>query len=382
MSLPRRCDVAVLGGGLAGLLAADRLVRAGASVVRFAGPTAPVPATERSLGIVGLGWIDSPWRLTQGLGEDVARGLLAWSSLARESLSQTCDELGVPMQRTGSWRASIDEEEAREWRESSALLQAWGLSESRIASPEELLGLGRDFVAAVQIPEDGLVDVTGLVAALSARFHRAGGQTVSEVGELDELDGAPLVRWGSGTLSCELAVVAGGAMSRTAHRFFESTVYPVRLQGQRVTAPPGLSAAAPVIARHRFEAWCKEPDGRLAFVGCRWGEQPEMEAGVSDDAVCSERVSLRQDEFLHKHLGVPRDTSRERWTGIVAYTCDGLPLVGPLPGAPKVLALTGWSGWGLALMARAVDEVTAAMMGEPSPGGAGTPGWLTARRLI
>jgi hypothetical protein len=47
-----------------------------------------------------------------------------------------------------------------------------------------------------------------------------------------------------------------------------------------------------------------------------------------------------------------------------------------------VIALTGWSGWGLGLIARAVDEITSAMLGLPAPDGAGTPSWLQTRRLV
>lgn len=382
MGLPARCDVAVLGGGLGGLLTAEALARSGASVVLLEGAPGPAAASDRSLGIVGLGWLDSPWRLTRGLGERTARGLLAWSALAMKSLAATSARLGAPIRPTGSWRVSLDEGEALEWIESARLLESWGLSEPRPAAPDELPSIAQGLHGALFLPGDGLLDVAGLLTALRASLDAAGGVRIAQgAATLDERHGAPVVRVGKRVLLCELAVVAAGVGAPTAHPFFRSCVYPVRVQAQRVTlheVPDG----PPVIARHRFEAWCRESASSLCFVGSRWAEQPEMEAGVSDDARCSDRVSARQEEFLSDRLGVPRDAPRDRWSGIASYTCDGLPLVGPLPGEPRVIALTGWSGWGLGLIGRAVDEITAAILGEPAPDGAGTPSWLQARRLV
>jgi glycine/D-amino acid oxidase-like deaminating enzyme len=385
VTLPPGCDVAVIGGGLAGLLAADRLQRAGAAVVLVEGVSGPSPATDRSLGIVGLGWIDSPARLVSGLGETTARGLHAWSALAIESLVATAVDLGVPIERTGSWRVSLDDLEAVEWRESARLLAAWGLADARECTTEERDRLtSGGATGAVFVPGDGLADVPAITRSLRARFLSAGGVAVRGDARLDDVAGAPLVRLGAGELRCELAVVAAGASAPSVHPFFASCVYPVRVQGLRLAAQhlPRAPEPAPVIARHRFEAWHRDRDGGLRFVGCRWGAQPEMEAGVTDDEALSDGVSRAQDGFLASHLGVRAEAPRERWAGIVAYTCDGLPLLGPLPGAPKVLALLGWAGWGMGLMARAVDEITAAVLGEPPPDGAGTPRWLQARRLL
>lgn len=373
MALPARCDVAVLGGGLAGLLTAERLQRAGASVVLLDGERPS--ASARSLGAVALGWIDSPARLTLGLGEDLARALCAWSALAVESLFATCARLGVSHQRTGSWRLCLDERERREWDDSRALLRRWGLGGALGERPA-----GDGDHGAIGVGADGLVDVPGLMGALRRAFEAAGGQRLALDGVLAEEAGAPTVTTRAGVLRAELTVVAAGAHAVSAHPFFRTTVVPVRVQGQRVQAPP-TADPRPVLARHRFEAWTREGSS-LSFVGCRWAEQPEMEAGVTDDSSLSERVWRAQDRFLAERLGVPEDADRERWAGIVAHTCDGLPLVGPLPGAPKVIGLVGWSGWGLSLFARAVDEVTAAMLGEPPPGGATTPGLITARRMV
>lgn len=357
-------------------------------MVLFDEAPGPVASSGRSLGIVSAGFVDSPWRLKAGLGERTARGLSFWSSLAVQSLTRTAAELGVPIEATGTWHAALDQQEKEEWVESARLLRDWGIAETRVAHASELseLGLPGAIAGAVHVAGGGSLDVGAFMQALAARFFEAGGRCLSGHSvTLDERQGAPVALVGDQALECELAVVAAGASAPSVHPFFGSCVYPVRLQGQRLEAAQVTGAripAAPVLARHRFEAWGRERDGGLGFVGSRWAEQPEMEAGVTEDTSVSGKVSEKQDAFLAERLGVSTEARRDRWTGIVAYTCDGLPILGPLPGAPKVIGLVGWSGWGLALMAQAVDEVTAAILGEDPPGGAGTPSWLVARRLI
>ena len=379
-----RCDVAVVGAGLAGLLAADRLARAGADVILIQRPSAvPVAATSKSLGVVALGWIDSPARLAAALGEPVARGLVAWSAAACASLRRTVDSLGLDWQPTGSRRIAMDPADATAWEQSVELLQRWGIGGGvRALATDEVdaLGPGSGFLGGAFVPSDGVIDVTALRVALEERF--SGRQVVATVA-VEAGSGAPVLVADDGRrITAELVVAAPGAQAPSLHPFFGSCIYPVRVQAQWTRpglAPPTLDA--PLIARHRFETALARPDGSVQFAGCRWADQPEMGAGETDDQVLSDRVSDRQDAWLRDNLGIePGPVTR--WAGIVAYTCDGLPIIGPLPGAPRVIAAVGWSGWGLSLAPRAVDEICAAILGEEPPDGVETPALLTARRLV
>lgn len=381
-----RCDVAVVGGGLTGLLAADRLVRAGADVVLVQSDLSPAPASARSLGVVALGWIDSPARLVDGLGEAVARGLHAWSAGAVSSLRAIARDLGVSWRPTGSHRLALDALDAESWRRSADLLGRWGLGGGvRTLTEAEVQALGPAgrLLGGVHVPDDGLLDLDGLLTALGARFDTSGGRRLTARVAVEAGSGAPVLVSPDGSrLTAQIVVAAPGVEAATLHPFFRSCVYPVRLQGLR-TGPgiAGRSLSTPVLARHRFEAAFRDADGAVSLVGCRWADQPEMGAGERDDAALSERVSRAQDAWLEQTLGIAVGPVR-RWSGIVAYTCDGLPLVGPLPGAPRVISAVGWSGWGLSLAPRAVDEICAGILGEPPPGGRETPAALTARRLV
>ena len=205
--------------------------------------------------------------------------------------------------------------------------------------------------------------------------------TVSATVSVEAGSGAPVLVDADGErITAELVVAAPGVAAPTLHPFFRSCVYPVRVQGLELSAG-GDAVPTPILARHRFESAVATRSGGLVFSGCRWADQPEMGAGETDDGTLSARVSAAQDAWLAQNLGVEAHAAR-RWAGIVTCTCDGLPLIGPLPGAPRVIAAVGWSGWGLALAPRAVDVICAGILGESPPDGEPLPDLLTARRLV
>ncbi|MEX2148119.1 MAG: FAD-binding oxidoreductase, partial [Candidatus Rokuibacteriota bacterium] len=114
-------------------------------------------------------------------------------------------------------------------------------------------------------------------------------------------------------------------------------------------------------AHHGFEYWRQPPTGELLFGGCRWAEEPAHECGVDDDTCVSERIFAAQRDFVRRHL--PRFAAlpvTSTWAGIMAFTRDGLPLVGAVPGGRRrQLVCAGWNGHGLAqapLSARIIAE--------------------------
>jgi len=376
-------DVAVIGGGLAALFVADALAD-DARVVVLAGDGEPAPASARSLGIVAQGGQDSPARLALALGEAAARSYWNWSGDAVQRLLGRASELELSPGRSGSWRVSLGAEEWGEWQSSAELIRRWAADEgaARTASDEELASLGAGFDGGVYLPADGTLETQALSDALESEL---GGRASvlrqrATVGQALP-DGTKQLLLDSGeTLDCQLVVVAAGWSSAGVHPWFRDMLYPVRLQGLRTAPHADRSWDAPVLVRHRFECWLQEPSGCFAFTGCRWAEQPEMEAGVTDDASISNHVDARQRAFLEQHLpGVLDVGVAEQWTGIGSVSCDGLPLVGPIPGDPRIIALCGWGGWGLSLLARASADVAAMALGR---GDVATPAFLTPRRML
>ncbi len=380
--LPERCDVAVLGAGLAGLLAADRLADSG-SVVLLAAESVS-SASSCTPGIVACGTQDSPARLVHGLGEERASLYWQWSSGSVEALFQLAERLAVPWSRTGSWRLALEEQELAEWRSSLTLLDSWNAeADCRSASDHELSSLGEGFAGGVFVPRDGWIDIGALCAALAASLEgRVVRSTQSaQLSSQNHESGAKVLELSSGAqLHAEAVVIAAGWNTAAVDQALASMVFPVRLQALRTEPLAQGAVPVPVLARHRFESWLQEPTGEVVFSGCRWAEQPEMGAGITDASNLSEAVLEKQKQFIEAHLPSVRGAViRECWSGIAAWSCDGLPLVGYLPGNPRVTVLAGWGGTGLSLVAAAVAAVADGLRGVP---GNEAPGFLHPRRML
>jgi glycine/D-amino acid oxidase-like deaminating enzyme len=87
------------------------------------------------------------------------------------------------------------------------------------------------------------------------------------------------------------------------------------------------------------------------------------EAGAADDTVLEPTVSAGLHGFLPKHFPALRDVRVEHeWTGIMGFTPDRAPLVGPIPGSPAEYIAAGFHGHGMPMIfasARAVAEMLA-----------------------
>lgn len=106
----------------------------------------------------------------------------------------------------------------------------------------------------------------------------------------------------------------------------------------------------------------RRPDGRVCLGGAR-ALEADAAVGVSDDTTNSEVVGRYLRRFLAEHFprllredgedGVNGDENtpilpvEAEWTGVLGFTTDGKPLVGPLPTRPHVYVGAGFCGHGM-----------------------------------
>jgi glycine/D-amino acid oxidase-like deaminating enzyme len=57
-----------------------------------------------------------------------------------------------------------------------------------------------------------------------------------------------------------------------------------------------------------------------------------------------------------------------RWSGIMGFSVDGLPLVGHLPGQPRIGFAVGFTGHGLALAAGTTERAVDYLLNGTDPG--------------
>jgi glycine/D-amino acid oxidase-like deaminating enzyme len=280
----------------------------------------------------------------------------------------------VPWEPIPVYRLSLDPREEEELRHSAELMTRWeGADRVRTFERHELatVGLRDSFSYGVHLRSDFVFApgslVSALEGALEGRVRRGTGSYV-----ITGVQGGQLELHHDGNrLQTEIAVVAGGAGSAAAHPWLTDAIIPVRIH--RSSFPAGTSSGAQTatplagLCRDRFESWVQRPDG-LQFAGCRWAEGPDLGATKKPNVEVLSAVVEAQDSFIKRHLTENPDWSAGlRDAAVTDFSCDGLPLIGPLPGSPRVLAMCGWNGWGFSAIGAAVAELTGAILGEPAP---------------
>jgi glycine/D-amino acid oxidase-like deaminating enzyme len=343
-------DVAIAGAGLAGLSAALHLLaapdRRPLRVMVLDRSSIGSGATGRGGGHVLAGsgahfsrrsrecGPDRAWTLHE-LGREGRAGLAAL--IARERID--CD-----WRRTGSHLLALSPREAQELADTRDQLAARGvaLELSGREGARERSG-SRLFAGSLSDPDDAQVDPLALLRGL-ADLASARGATVCEGTELVSVDepaaGGVLLSTPRGRIGAHMLLLCTNAW---ATAFLPG--YADRLLAHRVqllaTAPPGLPIPDGVFcANHAHEHWRRLPGGGLVAGGCR-------ETSPKTEQVLSEEVTGRIQGAIERFLatafpGLARVPVTHRWAGVAAATCDGLPLVGPVPGHASVAVAAGF----------------------------------------
>jgi D-amino-acid dehydrogenase len=306
-------EVQVHGAGWAGLAIARGLADAGVRV-RLVDPAGVLGgASGRALGVALPTHPEHPHRLEAGLGTAGAAALVAF---IREGLD------ALP----GLARVGVD----------------W------LASPQERGELDDALAAAARI---------GLGATRTdAGYHLHDGGSVDLAALLAALRGPDPVPVHATAGTAEVDVYATGAVALDS--FVADKLTPVRWQAVHFNGP---ALAVPVVSQHATVFWA----GGLSAAGARWAT-PHMEVGETSP-VPEPRVTAMLERLTRAAFpdaGAILDVR----AGIVAQSCDGLPIVGPVPGRPRAVVCAGFGVAGLAYALPCARAVVDGLLGRPSAG--------------
>ncbi len=358
-----RTDVAILGGGLTGAAAAWYLRERGVeAAVVDRGPLA-AGATGRNAGFLLAGTSQNYAMAARSHGRDRARRLWEISRDNHGLVRGLVEAEGIDCRyaRNGSYTLACSQNEAEALGKSARLLGEDGLRAEFLDDTDVArLFPGAGFKAGLFHPEDGEIHPVRFVRGLAAAAERRGARFFENTMVTGVEHGADRVALATpgGRLEASMLLLASNAWTPLLHPFFEGAITGVRGQMLATEPCPRRLLPAPVYADFGFEYFRQLPDGRLLVGG---GRRAALDAELTYAERPTDPVQGAIESFFFSCFPEARSLKiTHRWAGIMGFSCDELPSVGPVPGSSNVYAAAGYHGHGLAFAvasARAVAEM-------------------------
>ncbi|HYE58868.1 MAG TPA: FAD-binding oxidoreductase [Rhodothermales bacterium] len=342
------CDVAVVGGGIAGVSTAYwlRRLRPNARVALVEGHRLAHGASGRNAGFLLQG-AGSDYALDVARhGRETARRLWALTRENRDSLLAELDPAAFTFEPAGSLVAAGTPEEGARLRTAVPMMRADGYPAAYL-TPADLHRRikGQGFFGGLYVTTGGTLDPAALVRHIAAR---------SEATVLEHHLVSDVHHWGKRLVleTRERRVVADRvvfALNAYAPLLLPSLaayVRPVRAQMLATERMLPRWLSQPVYSHDGFFYIRQHPSGHVLVGGARHLHEAH-EVGHDDATTGALQADL--EAYLQQHFPHTQGVKVERrWSGVMGFSPDGLPVVGTVPGSDGALFACGFTGHGMA----------------------------------
>ena len=356
-------DVAVVGGGFAGLHTARLLAMRGRQVVLVERRRIGWGASGRNGGFVGAGFAQRSGVLIEKLGLDHARKLYAQSQRGVEIVRAAIDELGRPDIRMGTGKLTVSrtDQGAGFADRTRTLAEKLGASFEpwETARVRALIASAR-YHQAIHDPQSFHIHPLNFALAIARDIERRGGQVHerSDAVGLERQGALWRLRTAGGEIAARHVVLAGNADLGPVQPRIARAVLPVATY-VAVTEKigPGLAAAirwtGAISDTRRAGDYYRIVDGDRLL----WGGR------ITTDRREPQRLRemMRRDIIsVYPQLGDVR--IEYAWPGLMGYAPHMMPQVGEIE--PGLWVCSAFGGHGLAQTAAGADVLAAAIAGE------------------
>jgi glycine/D-amino acid oxidase-like deaminating enzyme len=343
-----RCDVAIVGAGITGALMAEHLTAMGKDVVLIDRERGGFGSTAASTAM--LQW-EIDLRLSQLAalyGFDNAAEIYRLSYKAVESLRELVGQLAIPCgfsPRSTIYLSAGDIGPRELLAESEARARA-GLPGEFVEHAHLLSRFGFDRAAAIVSSGSAEADPLSLCHGLIAMAARRGARLLREEAmSFDGSAGRAAVTLKSGrVVEADAIVLATGYVMPDC---VQDDLHRVASSWAIATVPQASGALWPgralVWEASQDYVYCRTTtDGRIVF----GGEDEEIDDPEQREALETEKTAALVAR-LHALLPQAKLDLSHAWSGAFGQTEDGLPLIGRVPGHPRLLAAYGYGGNGI-----------------------------------
>ena len=326
-------DIAIVGGGIAGLSVAAELAPASRVVVLEAEDQPGYHATGRSAAI-----------FAQNYGTPLVRALTAWSAGAYRTMGDgVLSERGLVRVAQPSQRDSL----VRLYRD---MTRDWPLTWLEAAEVEARVPLlRRGWASCGFVNEDAAdMDVAAIMKTLANRITSSGSEILTGfrvAGIAKGPQGWTVRTRKDHQVTAQIVVNAAGAWADEVAALAGTSpvgVVPKRRSAVSLDAPAGFKASAMPMVVDADETFFLKPEGG-ALMASPCDETPALPGDSRpeeiDIAVCIDRIESAFDVSISR----PRST----WAGLRTFVSDGNPVCGWDRQFPDFFWLAGQGGFGV-----------------------------------
>ena len=356
-------DVAVVGGGFAGLHTARLLAMRGRRVVLVERRRIGWGASGRNGGFVSAGFAARSGALIDRLGIDHARKLYAQSQRGAAIVRDALGELGRPDIRMGSGKLTVSRTDqgtgfADRTRALAdrlgASFEPWETDRVRalIATPR--------YHQAIHDPQSFHIHPLNLALALAGDIERRGGAVheLSDATGLERQGGAWRLRLANGEIAAPHLVLAGNAdLGRVQPRVARAVLPVATYVAVTAKLGPGLAKfirwPGAISDTRRAGDYYRIVDGDRLL----WGGRI-----TTDTREPSRLREIMRRDILAAYPGLDGIAIDYAWPGIMGYAPHMMPQVGEIE--PGLWVCSSFGGHGVAQTAAGADALAAAIAGD------------------
>lgn len=365
-------DVVIVGAGISGASAAYWLSRKqDLKVAVIDTGVVGGGASGRSGGFILRGVMAYYNKTVETYGRETAKWIIQFNEQTQAYINEFMEKSGnsFAYEKSGSYLLAASIEELQDLEQSAQLMKDDGFEVEYFKEDP----IDRGFYGALHNPGDIGVNPIALIKALL----KASAATVYENEQVYQIgwsNNQPLLHTQKSLLSAGRILLCANAFLPLLVPELHQLIKPVR--GQILVTRPVEERVLTKLcyANYGYEYFRQLADGRFLLGGCREPFETD-EIGYADTVthdVQGELQNYLKDRFPEL-AGASVDY---RWSGVMGFTQDGLPLIGELADKPGVLYLAGCNGHGMGYsMALSRALVDYAMDGT-------NPGIFDSRRLL
>ncbi|HEV2861875.1 MAG TPA: FAD-dependent oxidoreductase [Pyrinomonadaceae bacterium] len=351
-------DVAVLGGGIAGLATAYMLKQAGATVaVLEAGRVVESVTGNTTAKITSQHGLVYD-QLISDFGEERARLYGEAQEAAKEKIASLVAQLGVDcdFRRTSAYTYTLDEREREQVEREADAAKRLGLPASYTEDTDLPFGVK----AAVRFDNQAQFHPRKYLLALAETIPGGGSHIFEGTRALDiEEAETCTVKAANGTVRAKSVVVSTHFPFKDPNIYF-AAMYPTRsyVLGCRLNGPVPQGMYLSTGSPHRSIRNNPYEDGEIVMLG---GEHHK----TGQDGDTRERYQ-RLEEWARANFDVR--SIEFRWSTQDNNTVDGVPYIGKLSsGSERLYVATGFKGWGMTNSHVAALLLTDMIQGRENP---------------